>query len=77
MPILMVACLEMTCNRGKLALISNCLDHSYLRTERGQLLDIEPLQTLLGEVRLASRGRVEFVRVRGHLLRGNLLSDRK
>ena len=74
---LMVACLEMTCNRGMLALIPKCLEHSYLRTERGQLLDIEPLKTLLGEVGLASRGRVEFVRVHGHRLRGNLLSDRK
>ena len=73
----MVACLEMTCNRGFSTLIPKSFENSYLRTERGQLLDIEPLQTLLGEVGLASRGRVEFVRVHGHLLRGNLLSDRK
>ena len=72
----MVACLEMTCNHFILAFIPNGFEHSYLRTERGQLLDIEPLKTLLGEVGLASRGRVEFVRVHGHLLRGSLLSGR-
>ena len=49
---------------------------SHLWTERGQLLDIQPLETLLGEVGLAGGGRVEFVRVHGHLLLGNFFSDR-